>query len=213
MTRSVADAARMRTALLDIPPLELERPLPRLGLLRTSAWNRAQAAMQAMVEEIARDLKAPEIDFGFDDFDEVFFAIANFEMRQSFSTETLQHFDRLRPQTQKLLQATEYDFAGAERAKPRLERFDVDKAFGNADVLLTPACAGEAPDTTTTGDPVFNRLASLLGLPAITIPIKLGPNGLPLGLQLMARRRHDDTLLRAAHAIEQRYPFTASPPG
>ncbi len=212
MTRTVADAALMRIALLGLPPLALERPLPRFGLLRTSAWDRAQPAMQALVEEVARELQAPEIDFGFDDFDDVFFAIGNFEMRQSYATEALQHFDRLRPQTQKLVQQTQYDFAGAQRAWPRLLAFDANAAFGSADVLVMPGSTGEAPDLSTTGDPVFNRLASLLGLPAITIPIRLGPAGLPLGLQLMARRHADDVLLAAAHAIEQRYPFTATPP-
>lgn len=213
MTRSVDDAAQMRSALLELPLVDLDRPLPRLGFLRTSAWRRAQPAMQTMVEEIARELNAPEIDFGFDDFDAVFFAVANFEMRQSFANERFQHLDQMRPQTQLLLQSAEFDFAGAERMRPRIRAFDADAAFGNADVLLMPGCAGEAPDLTTTGDPVFNRLASLLGLPAITIPIKLGPTGLPLGLQLMARRHQDETLLCAARAIERRYPFAVSPPG
>jgi Asp-tRNA(Asn)/Glu-tRNA(Gln) amidotransferase A subunit family amidase len=77
--------------------------------------------------------------------------------------------------------------------------------------LLLPASPGEAPDLTTTGDPTFNRLASLLGIPAITIPIKLGPSGLPLGLQLIARRWDDELLLRAARAVERRFPFAFQP--
>ena len=212
MTRSVADAALLRSALLDIPPIDLEGPLPRLGFLRSSAWPKAQPAVQTLLEEAAAAFKAPEVLFGFDDYDTVFFAIANFEMRQSLATERLQHFDRLRPQTQQLIGMEEFGFRGAEQARRRLERFDVDAAFGNADVLLMPASAGEAPDLTTTGDPTFNRLASLLGLPAITVPAKLGPAGLPLGIQLVARRYEDDALLRAARAVERRFPFTATPP-
>jgi Asp-tRNA(Asn)/Glu-tRNA(Gln) amidotransferase A subunit family amidase len=124
----------------------------------------------------------------------------------------LQHFDRLRPQTQKLMQAAEFDYAGAERHRTRLEAFDVEAAFGAADVLLMPASAGEAPDLSTTGDPTFNRLASLLGLPAITVPVRLGPGGLPLGVQLIARRQHDEALLIAARAVERRFPFSAKIP-
>jgi Asp-tRNA(Asn)/Glu-tRNA(Gln) amidotransferase A subunit family amidase len=211
MTRSVEDAARIRWSLLDLPPSDLEGQLPALGLLRTSAWPKAQAAMQALVEEVAAAFKAPEVLFGFDDYDEVFFPIANFEMRQSLATERLQHFDRLRPQTQALLNAVEFDFRGAERSRGRIEGFDVNAAFGHAHVLLLPASAGEAPDLSTTGDPTFNRLASLLGLPAITIPIKLGPSGLPLGVQLIARRWADELLLRAARAVERRFPFALQP--
>jgi amidase len=207
MTRSVGDAATILGALLEIQPPALEKPLPRIGFLRTSAWPRAQKAMQEMVEEIARDIGAPEMDFGFDDFDEVFFPIANFEMQQSYATERFQHLDRLREQTKKLVLAKEWTFGNAQRMRKRLAAFDADRAFGAFDVLIMPGSAGEAPDMSQTGDPVFNRLASLLGLPAITIPIKLGPSGLPLGLQLIARRQEDAALLSAAHALEQRYPF------
>lgn len=211
MTRSVDDAARIRWALLDLSPGDRDERLPALGFLRTSAWPKAQPAMQRLVEEVAAEFNAPEVRFGFDDYDEVFFPIANFEMRQSFATERLQHFDRLRPQTQALLSAVEFDFRGAERFRSRVERFDVNAAFGTADVLVLPASAGEAPDLSTTGDPTFNRLASLLGLPAITIPVTLGPSGLPLGVQLIARRWEDELLLRAARAVERRFPFALQP--
>jgi len=212
MTRSVEDAARVRWALLGLAPRDLDGPVPSFGLLRTPAWPKAQPAMQALVEEIATAFDAPEMHFGFDDFDEVFFPIANFEMRQSLATEDLQHFERLRPQTQKLVRSTEFDYNGAEAARRRLARFDADAAFGSAGVLLMAASTGEAPDLSTTGDPVFNRLASLLGLPAITVPIKLGPAGLPLGVQLIARQHDDEALLRAARAVERRFPFSAVPP-
>ena len=206
MTRSVEDASRIRWSLLGLPPLELDGPLPKLGLFRTSAWPKAQPALQALVENVADAFGAQAVPFGLDDYDEVFFPIANFEMRQSLAAER-RHFDRLRPQTQALLNAAEFDFAGAQRWRGRLARFDVDRAFGEAGVLIMPASAGEAPDLTTTGDPTFNRLASLLGLPAITIPAGLGPAGLPLGVQLIARRWDDDLVLRAAHAVERRFPF------
>ena len=207
MTRSVVDAATIRNALLDLPPMALDKPLARIGFLRSSAWPKAQKAMQDMVEGIAREIGVPEVDFGFDDYDDVFFPIANFESRQSLATERLQHLERLREQTRNLLMAAEFDFERSKQARKRLLAFDADAAFGKSDVLIMPACAGEAPDTSTTGDPVFNRLASLLGLPAITIPIKLGPSGLPLGLQLIARRHEDEALLIAANALADRFPF------
>ena len=211
MTRTVADAARIRWALLGLRPAGLEDRIPAFGFLRTSAWPKAQPAMQQLVEEVATAFEAPEVDFGFDDYDEVFFPIANFEMQQSFAVERRQHFDRLRPQTQALLNAVEFTFLRAERFRGRVERFDVNAAFGDADVLVLPASPGEAPDLSTTGDPTFNRLASLLGLPAITIPVTLGPSGLPLGVQLIARRWEDELLLRAARTVERRFPFALAP--
>ena len=45
--------------------------------------------------------------------------------------------------------------------------------------------SGPAPDTSTTGDPAFNSPWSFLGLPAVSFPIGLSPDGLPLALQLV----------------------------
>lgn len=61
-------------------------------------------------------------------------------------------------------------------------------AFGLAtgiDGLLMPATIGPAPGTTTTGDPAFNSPFSYLGWPAVSFPIGLSPDGLPLALQLV----------------------------
>ena len=55
----------------------------------------------------------------------------------------------------------------------------------NFDVLIAPAALGEAPDPSTTGNPVFNSPWSLWGLPTITFPIGLSDAVLPLGIQLV----------------------------
>ena len=207
MARSVADVTRFRDALLDLPDAVLDGPAPVLGWCKTSAWPLAEPAMQELVARVAAENGALEVDFGFDDFDDVFLPIAYYEQRQAMATERLQHHDRLSPQLRAVTDATEWTYDRYVAALARLRRFDVDRAFGRADVLLLPAAPGEAPDPATTGNPIFNRLASFLGLPAVTIPGALGPNGLPLGLQLIARPHQDDLALRAAHALAQRYPF------
>ena len=214
MTRSVDDAALLRSALLDIRAARSRRSVAAVGVFalvglaegaarHAGDGGRSRCGVRgAGSRSSASTTTTP-----------VFFAIANFEMRQSLATERLQHFDRLRPQTQIADRHGRVRLSRAPNGRAsRLERFDVNAAFGDAEVLLMPASTGEAPDLTTTGDPVFNRLASLLGLPAITIPAKLGPAGLPLGMQLIARRYEDDALLRAARAVERRFPFTATPP-
>lgn len=66
------------------------------------------------------------------------------------------------------------------------------------DAVLTPPTTGEAPTPETTGDPRFCLRWTLLGAPAITIPSGSGPAGLPLGLQLVARRGADRELLAIA---------------
>ncbi|MFO0910355.1 MAG: amidase [Isosphaeraceae bacterium] len=54
------------------------------------------------------------------------------------------------------------------------------------DAVVSPAAVGPAPDPTTTGNPCFNAPWSYFGWPAATIPMRLAPDGLPLGLQIAA---------------------------
>ena len=45
--------------------------------------------------------------------------------------------------------------------------------------------------------------ATLAGLPAISVPAGFGPDGLPMGLQLIGRPRGDRALLVLAKAYEE----------
>ena len=97
---------------------------------------------------------------------------------------------------------------------------DFRRAFETVDVLLTPTtpsaafAIGEKMD-----DPiamylndVFTVPASLAGLPAISVPAGLSAGGLPLGLHLIGRPFDEETVLRAAHALEAAAGFDARPP-
>ena len=77
--------------------------------------------------------------------------------------------------------------------------------FSELDALLTPSAPGEAPlGLESTGDPVFNRVVTLLGLPAISLPVGTGPTGLPLGVQLVGPPRAESALLEVAAWVEAR---------
>ena len=71
-----------------------------------------------------------------------------------------------------------------------------------SDVVLTPASTGEAPSIEHgTGNPVFSRAWTLLGSPAVSIPFGKGASGLPLAIQLVARKDDDGGLLAAAEWV------------
>lgn len=81
----------------------------------------------------------------------------------------------------------------------------IDRLFGEADVVLAPAAPGEAPrGIASTGDPLFSRPWHLMGCPQIAIPLPhaRGEEGLPLGVQLVARPGADARLLSAAAWVE-----------
>lgn len=81
---------------------------------------------------------------------------------------------------------------------------ELDDLFADADVLLTPSAPGEAPlGLQSTGNPIFQKIWTLAGLPTLSLPVMQGPNGLPIGLQVVGRRGRDAELFRAAQWIEE----------
>jgi Asp-tRNA(Asn)/Glu-tRNA(Gln) amidotransferase A subunit family amidase len=87
-------------------------------------------------------------------------------------------------------------------------RNSIGEYFSSCDAFLSAPATGEAPKgLSSTGDPIFCWLWSLLGIPAITLPVSKSRNGLPLGIQLISNYRKDETLLKVAafteHAIAE----------
>jgi Asp-tRNA(Asn)/Glu-tRNA(Gln) amidotransferase A subunit family amidase len=108
---------------------------------------------------------------------------------------------RLREQCEKGFGVPMADYLGALELA-RQCRARLNEAFADCHVMLSPSAAGEAPDLSTTGDPVMNQMWTLLHAPCITLPAGTGPRGLPVGLQLVGRLHDDARLLAAARWIE-----------
>ena len=106
----------------------------------------------------------------------------------------------------------------AQRVRALIAR-DFAEAFGRVDAILTPTAPTPAfACGERSGDPiamylndVFTVPASLAGLPAISVPAGLDPDGLPLGLQLIARPFDEATLFNAAGTLEAAAGFAAVP--
>jgi len=87
----------------------------------------------------------------------------------------------------------EYD---AIREHARRLRRELAERLREVDFLITPSAPSEAPASlASTGDPVFNRAWTLLGVPCVTIPYGKGARGLPLAVQLVGAHEADMTLL------------------
>ena len=79
------------------------------------------------------------------------------------------------------------------------------------DAVLSPAAPTSAPrGLDATGDPSCCTLWSLLGFPALSLPVGVA-DGLPVGLQLGAPQGRDDSLLATAAWCESRWPFAGLP--
>ena len=131
-----------------------------------------------------------------------------FETARALSHERVHHRDRLSERLRTLLDEG-LAMAGADHTARLIRRaqarHSVGALFDRWDVLLAPSATGEAPaGLGATGDPVFCRTWTLLGLPCVHLPFARGRLGLPVGLQLIGRWGHDHQLLAAAHWVHQR---------
>ena len=95
---------------------------------------------------------------------------------------------------------TQKEFAGL-LARRVAVRAAYAKAAANYDAFITVGACGAAPvGLGTTGNTAMNVAASLLGCPALTVPL-LADEGLPLGLQLLGRTDEDAALFSVAAAL------------
>jgi Asp-tRNA(Asn)/Glu-tRNA(Gln) amidotransferase A subunit family amidase len=93
----------------------------------------------------------------------------------------------------------------AARAGQAALRQELEARMGTAGIhaWICPAAAGPAPEgLSSTGDPRLNLPWTHAGLPAVTLPAGAAPNGLPLGLQLVAASMHDEWLVSFAARLE-----------
>lgn len=217
MARSVDDAAFFAGVLAGRPALrdvEMPQAPPRIGIYRTPVWGEAEpstiAAMDRARAALERaggwtaEIVVPAEHQGLVQAQET---VMGFELVRSLAHERLRHSAELSPRLAQLLDAgmavgaEEYDAALAETAAAQAK---LDGFFGPCDAMLTPAAPGEAPQGLGyTGNPVFNRMWTLLGTPCITVPALWADNGLPTGVQLVGRIGDDARLVRAALFLER----------
>jgi aspartyl-tRNA(Asn)/glutamyl-tRNA(Gln) amidotransferase subunit A len=121
-----------------------------------------------------------------------------------------------------VLSAGYYDayYKKAQQIRSLIAR-DFKEAFEKCDVLLTPTAptsafaAGEKMDDPVTMylNDMFTIPASMAGLPGISVPAGVDKDGLPLGLQIIGRAFDEETMLRAAAALEKAASFNLRPAG
>ncbi|TAK23240.1 MAG: amidase [Chloroflexota bacterium] len=102
------------------------------------------------------------------------------------------------------------DYILAQRARARLRR-EAATLLTEGDCLLLPTVSGPAPGTDVTGDPTFQGIFSLLGLPAITVPSALVER-LPVGLQIVAAAFDEAGMFGVAAWCENALPSIGAPP-
>ena len=188
---------------------------PRIGLFPSPAWPDAepdtQMAWENALKVLARDsghcqdVSTPQ---NFSELIQLQKDVMAHEMARALAHERVRHRTALSPQLQALMDLG-LTITGAAHAANLQRTADwrqrIDVLFEQHDVLLTPSTTGAAPvGLSATGDPLFCRSWSLLGLPTVHLPFATSAQGLPVGLQLVGRMHEDHKLLAAAQDIHAR---------
>ncbi len=189
------------------PPLE-----PIFAFVKSPVWDQAEADAKEAFAEIAAflgegcdEVALPE---PFDKAVELHRTIMLADLAKSFAGYYERGADRLSARLRDMIQEGQSVLAmDYNRAVDWIEVLNagLDQVFERYDAILTPATTGEAPaGLESTGSPVFCTLWTYCGTPAITLPLLVGANGLPLGVQLVGRRGDDARLLRTAAWLARR---------
>jgi Asp-tRNA(Asn)/Glu-tRNA(Gln) amidotransferase A subunit family amidase len=192
-------------------PLEAVRPA-RVGLWRTPAWRHAEAGTVRAVETAAQQLARNgvvvveiELPAEFERFLDAQSDVLRFEAARVFAFERTRCAD--------LLSSSSREELAAGVAIPRERYLEAQAllsrcrtlfaaAIAPFDLLLSASAPGEAPaGLDNTGEAMFNRWASGLLVPCLNLPGFTGPNGLPVGIQVMGAIDDDVRLLRATKWI------------
>ena len=209
--RSVEDCAFFAAALTSRPELEagIERP-PRIGVCRTTEWDRVQPEMRAALDEVRRRLDADEFELParFRGLRESHTAILWYEVARSMADEFTRFADQLDPARR---QRCADGFALDPQKYLRARRHAADcrahfaEALGDYDVIVAPAATGEAPKGLhSTGDVAMNVVWTLLHAPCVAVPAAKAPSGMPLGVQVIGRIGDDARTLAGAAWIAGR---------
>jgi Asp-tRNA(Asn)/Glu-tRNA(Gln) amidotransferase A subunit family amidase len=209
MARTVADCALFAGAVsgrdLGDPDVNPGRT-PRIGICRSPTWDVAAPETQALLARVTDALARAgasvshrELPASFNTLIDAHPVVMNSESARALGWELAHHADQISDglrerlqwglsQPQSALESAYAVFESTQRAFP--------DAMDGLDVLVTPSAPGEAPKGLEwTGDPAFNFIWTSLHVPCVAVPAGTGPNGLPLGIQIVGRQGDDKAVL------------------
>ncbi len=215
-TRSVADLGLVTGALSGRALAVPENPaVPRIGLCLTPQWPHANPEVQqlfaglgAAFTQAGAKVTDVTLPAPYEKLHDAQALIWDYELARCLTDEFERHAQRIRePLRSQLARGfavapAAYDAAMALAREGRSRLADVMCEF---DVLVVPSSQGEAPKgLEATGLPYFNRTWTLLHVPCVHVPHGRGPNGLPIGFQVVGRIGDDARVLACAHFLQKK---------
>ena len=214
LARTVQDAACF-IGVLARTEFELASPAaPRVGLCQTPHWDRASTDARQALADAARLLeqggaRLSELPWpaAWDGLTQAQIELMGHEALAAFAPESRQQAQQFSPAFADFLAAARALRDGQAAAAYRLAeqaRCALAAVFETVDVLLAPSAEGEAPaGLGATGNPLFNRMWTLLGVPCVHVPTGTGAQGLPVGVTVIGPRWGDARALAVAERLQR----------
>jgi Asp-tRNA(Asn)/Glu-tRNA(Gln) amidotransferase A subunit family amidase len=192
---------RISSVMADEPPVE-----PRFAFIRSPVWDQAEEstkdAFREVIDNVDGRTEIVDLPPLFDGAHEDHRRIMEADLALSFTREYRDGKDELSTVLCEMIErghavrAMDYNAAIGRIADYNAELNEIFDAY---DAILTPSAASEAPvGLDSTGNPAFCTIWTLCGVPALNLPILQGPNGMPLGVQLVSFKGDDARLFRTA---------------
>jgi Asp-tRNA(Asn)/Glu-tRNA(Gln) amidotransferase A subunit family amidase len=226
LARSVEDAALLADALIgfdaedpDTRPVARPRlaaaaasepPLPpRFAFVRAPGWEQADPVIEPAFGELVAALgdAVNEVHLGasFERAIDLHRIVMEAEMAHNLHRDYEKGASSLSPALRQLIErgrtCTAVDYMRALAAIPLLNAALAD-VFNEYDAILAPAALGPAPiGLDSIANAASCTIWTYLGAPSVTLPLLSSEDGLPIGVQLVARRDNDARLLRSARWV------------
>jgi amidase len=196
---------------------------PRLGIVRFEKWSRVEPAQQQVFDAAIEKLRAAGAvveELVLAELDRVnwraILTILESEGALLFAELVARYPDRTSDHLKSLVANGKAiaapDYLAAKALQEQC-RFALGAEMKGFDALLTLPAFGEAPrGLNYTGDAEYCAPWTFVGAPAVTLPAGSGPNGLPLGIQIVGEYRGDLHLLKVAKWIEAMLRFDPGVP-
>lgn len=201
-----AGPPKLRETAMSDPPVR-----PSLALVKTPVWDRAsedtRAGFAELCEALGEAIDEVDLPHPFDRAIELHRTVMHADIaryfRRYYETGGENLSERLREIIEDGCKVLAVDYTLA-RDWIEILNAALEEIFDRYDAIVTPAVPGEAPAIATTGDPAFCTIWTYCRVPAITVPLLVGAEGLPIGVQVVGRRGQDGRLLRTARwLVEQ----------
>ncbi|MGZ5232041.1 MAG: amidase family protein, partial [Burkholderiales bacterium] len=200
---------------IDPEPVPEHMPAPRIGFVHPPQWSKLEPYTQQLLEDAAHRLARAGATVSdavlppdFKHAEEAHRTVSCREFALNFTQEIEHHWDALSEDLRngKIRIGRECSFERYREAQALAERCrrGLVSVFEDYDVLLAPSAVGEAPVGWNTGDSTLASSWTLMHTPTMNIPAFTGPNGLPVGAQVIAANGDDRKLFAVARWMYQR---------